>query len=139
MIFTLDPETGFRKVVVVNGSWGLGETVVQGTVIPDEFIVFKPTLTLLKKALGTKEKQLIYSGTKTKLQKTPSDKQSKFVLTDKEIITLTQWSIAIEKHYGRPMDIEWARDGMNRKLFIVQARPETVQSQKKASEFITYD
>ncbi len=139
VIFTLDPETGFRKVVVVSGSWGLGETVVQGTVIPDEFIVFKPTLTLLKKALGTKEKQLIYSGTKTKLQKTPRDKQSKFVLTDKEIITLTQWSIAIEKHYGRPMDIEWAKDGITKKLYIVQARPETVQSQKKASEFITYD
>lgn len=139
VIFTLDPETGFRNVVVINGSWGLGETVVQGTVIPDEFIVFKPTLTLLKKVLGSKEKQLVYSGSHTKLQKTPTHKQSEFVLTDEELKTLAKWSIAIEKHYGCPMDIEWAKDGITKKLYIVQARPETVQSQKKASQFVTYE
>lgn len=117
---------------------GLGETVVQGTVIPDEFTIFKPTLTLLKKTLGKKEKQLVYSGTQTKLQSTPSAKQSQFVLTDDELTTLAKWSIAIEKHYGCPMDIEWAKDGITKKLYIVQARPETVQSQKKASQFVTY-
>jgi pyruvate, water dikinase len=139
VIFTLDPETGFRNVVVINGSWGLGETVVQGTVIPDEFILFKPTLTLLKKMLGSKEKQLVYSGSHTKLLKTPEAKRSQFVLTDDELKTLAKWSIAIEKHYGCPMDIEWAKDGITKKMYIVQARPETVQSQKKASQFITYE
>ncbi len=139
VIFTLDPETGFRNVVVITGAFGLGETVVQGTVIPDDFVIFKPTLTVLKKALGTKEKQLVYSGTQTKLQKTPAHKQTEFVLSNEELITLAKGSIAIEKHYGCPMDIEWAKDGITKKLYIVQARPETVQSQKKASEFITYE
>ncbi len=136
--FTLDPETGFRNVVVINGAFGLGETVVQGTVIPDEFTLFKPTLSLLKKNLGSKEKQLVYSGSHTKLQKTPSSKQTQYVLSDSELVTLAKWSIAIEKHYKCPMDIEWAKDGITKKLYIVQARPETVQSQKKHSLFVTY-
>ncbi len=135
VLFTLDPESGFKNVVVINGSWGLGETVVQGSVIPDEFVVFKPTLTLIKKTLGSKEQQLLYTG----LKKTPRAKQNQFVLSDDEIITLTKWSMTIEKHYGRPMDIEWAKDGINQKLYIVQARPETVQSQKKPSTFVTYE
>lgn len=138
VIFTLDPETGFRKVITINGSWGLGETVVQGTVIPDEFIVFKPTLTLLKQVLGTKEEQLVYAGGTTQLKKTPRAKQSQFVLSPDEIITLSEWSMMIEKHYGCPMDIEWAKDGISQKLYIVQARPETVHSQKKKSQLVTY-
>ncbi len=139
VIFTLDPETGFRNVVVITGSWGLGETVVQGTVIPDDFLIFKPTLTLIKKTLGSKEKQLVYAGTHTKLKNTPLVKQSQFVLSEKELATLAKWSIAIEKHYGCPMDIEWAKDGITKKLFIVQARPETVQSQRKPTQFISYE
>ena len=135
VLFTLDPESGFKNVVVINGSWGLGETVVQGSVIPDEFVVFKPTLTLIKKTLGSKEKQLLYSG----LKKTPRTKRNQFVLSDEEIVTLTKWSMTIEKHYGRPMDIEWAKDGLTQKLYIVQARPETVQSQKKSTEYVTYE
>ncbi len=139
VLFTLDPETGFRNVVVITGAFGIGETVVQGSVIPDEFTIFKPTLTLLKKTLGSKEKQLVYSGSHTKLQKTPSHKQSTFVLSDSELTTLAKWAIAIEKHYKCPMDIEWAKDGITNKLYIVQARPETVQSQKKSSHFVTYE
>lgn len=135
VLFTLDPESGFRNVVVINGAWGLGETVVQGSVIPDEFIVFKPTLTLIKKTLGSKEQQLLYTG----IKKTPRSKRNQFVLSDADIITLTKWSMTIEKHYGRPMDIEWAKDGLTQKLYIVQARPETVQSQKKPTEFVTYE
>lgn len=138
VLFTLDPESGFRNVVVINASWGLGENVVQGTVIPDEYIVFKPTQTILQKTLGDKETQLIYHHAKTRNVKTTRRQQSSWVLSDKEIIQLASWGMKIEEHYRMPMDIEWAQDGKTGKLFIVQARPETVQSQKKQGIFKTY-
>lgn len=138
VLFTLDPESGFRNVVVINASWGLGENVVQGTVIPDEYIIFKPTQTILQKTLGDKETRLIYHQAKTRNVKTTRRQRASWVLSDEEIITLAQWGMRIEEHYRMPMDIEWAKDGKTGKLFIVQARPETVQSQKKQGIFKTY-
>ena len=143
VIFTLEPESGFRDIVYMTGSWGLGENVVQGAVGPDEFLVFKPTLVkgydaIIKKKLGEKEKTMIYAdraadGKTTLNLNTPAEKRNQYVLTDPEIHQLANWCCMIEKHYGCPMDIEWAKDGIEGKLYIVQARPETVQSQKKGS------
>jgi len=139
VIFTLDPDTGFRGAVVINSSWGLGETVVQGKVIPDEFQVFKGTFekgfpAIIVKELGQKEKTLIYgSGADrpTRLISTPRKKQNKFTLTDQEILLLAKWAIKVEEHYKKPMDLEWAKDGETGKLYIVQARPETVYGRKE--------
>lgn len=135
--FTLEPESGFRDVVAISGCWGLGENIVQGAVTPDEFLVFKPTLregkyAILSKKCGTKTKTMIYRGGESKLMNTETspDKQLKFVLTDLEIEKVADWSLAIEEHYKCPMDIEWAKDGNSEKIFIVQARPETVHSRK---------
>jgi pyruvate,water dikinase len=139
--FTLDPESGFRNVVYITGNWGLGENVVQGAVVPDEFIVFKPTLrsgynAIIKKSLGKKEKTMIYAAEKAagkttlNLDTTPT-MRSHFVLTDDEVHLLATWCDTIEQHYKVPMDIEWAKDGIDNSLYIVQARPETVQSRKK--------
>lgn len=144
VLFTLDTESGFPNVVVMNASWGLGENVVQGTVIPDEYIVFKPFLNkhgyepILSKKLGAKEQKMVYSKAKTKNIKTSRTERQQFVLTDKEIMHLASWAVLIEKHYGKAMDIEWAKDGKTKKMYIVQARPETVQSQRKADLFKTY-
>ena len=147
VMFTIDTETGFPDVVVINGSWGLGDTVVQGTVIPDEYRVFKPLLErenlrpIVEKTRGDKEMKEIYasggSETTKDVQTTQAERRS-FVLDDDEILRLARWAIAIETHYERPMDIEWAKDGRTGDLFIVQARPETVQSQKKAGVLKTY-
>ena len=134
--FTLDPDTGFDKVVLVSSIWGLGENIVQGSINPDEYFVFKPSLKkgkqqpIISRKLGSKEKTMIYdaSGSGTVNLDTKIEKQEQFVLTDAEVIKLAQWSVIIEEHYGRPMDIEWAKDGKSNELFIVQARPETVQS-----------
>jgi pyruvate,water dikinase len=148
VIFTLDPDTGFRKVVVVTGSWGLGESVVQGQVTPDEFMVFKPLLEgsgllpIISRNLGAKEHKIVYSTGRiatTKNVTTTRQERSSFCLTDDEIMKLARWAAIIEQHYDRPMDIEWAKDGETGNLFIVQARPETVQSQKKATALKTYD
>ncbi|MDX2134492.1 MAG: phosphoenolpyruvate synthase [Saprospiraceae bacterium] len=137
VLFTLEPESGFRDAVVVSGTWGLGENIVQGNVNPDEFVVFKPTLrqgkyALLSKKCGAKEKTMVYGAEDSGVVnlETPPDKQRVFVLNDDEVSQLAQWSMDIEAHYGCPMDIEWAKDGNNNQLFIVQARPETVHSQK---------
>ncbi|MEJ2031481.1 MAG: phosphoenolpyruvate synthase [Deltaproteobacteria bacterium] len=138
VMFSIDTETGFPQVVLINAGWGLGETVVQGMVDPDEYMVFKPLLErepfrpVIKKVLGGKEKKMVYGrrGRSTRLQKTPQKERDAFVLGDDEIIQLGRWAVAIEEHYGRPMDIEWARDGKTDELFIVQARPETVQSRR---------
>jgi pyruvate,water dikinase len=144
VLFTLDMESGFRKVIVINAAWGLGENVVQGAVIPDEYIVFKPLLGLpgvvpiIEKALGDKEKRLVYAGSSTKNRSTPHAARRRFVLSDDEILTLASWGAIIEEHYGTPMDIEWAKDGFTQELFIVQARPETVQSLKKTSVLKAY-
>lgn len=144
VMFTLDTETGFDDVVFITASWGLGENVVQGAVNPDEFHVFEPTLQkgykpIITKSLGSKSKTMIYAEGKepTKNTNTPLEKQSKFCLTDEEVLQLAKWGCIIEKHYSKkkgtwtPMDIEWAKDGISSKLYVVQARPETVQSQKQ--------
>jgi pyruvate, water dikinase len=139
VMFTLDPETGFNQVVCIDGSWGLGENVVQGSVIPDEFVVFKPHLNqkkgypILEKTMGSKLKKLIYTKDKKTVNRSATQKeQNTFVLTNDEIIALAKAAVTIEKHFKKAMDIEWAKDGLTNQLFIVQARPETVQSQKKA-------
>ena len=134
--FTLDPNTGFDKVVLVSAIWGLGENIVQGRINPDEYFVFKPGLKnnrkqpIISRKLGSKEKTMVYdtSGSGTLNLDTEIEKQEQYVLTDAEVVKLAQWSVIIEDHYGRPMDIEWAKDGKTNELFIVQARPETVQS-----------
>jgi len=139
ILFTLDPETGFRDVVVINASYGLGEPIVQGSITPDEYCVFKRTLSqfrpILRKTTGTKEFKLVYDegGSRgVKPVPVPDADRAKYVLADDDILTLARWGCAIEDHYSRkrgtptPMDIEWARDGRSGDLFIVQARPETV-------------
>ena len=138
--FTIDPDSGFENAVIINGCWGLGENIVQGTITPDEWMVFKPTLEnpdlnpILKKQCGRKEFTMIYSDKSESTAAdntivnidTPSEKQNQFSLNDKEVIQLSQWCYKIEKHYKKAMDIEWAKDGLNNQLYIVQARPETV-------------
>ncbi|WP_114783213.1 phosphoenolpyruvate synthase [Botryobacter ruber] len=146
--FTLDPESGFDQVVFITGSWGLGENVVQGTVNPDEFYVFKPTLrqgrkAIIGKKMGTKEKTMVYAEDNpdqpVRNTDTPAEKRNLYVLKDTEVSLLAEWAVKIEEHYGRPMDIEWAKDGETDKIFIVQARPETVHSQKqKQLKYKTY-
>jgi pyruvate, water dikinase len=146
--FTLEPESGFRQVIHISGVWGLGENIVQGAVNPDEFYVFKPALlqnkkAIIQKKMGDKAKTMIYSSkgigsSTTKNSKTPHDKTIQFVLDDSEITTLATWANAIEAHYNKPMDIEWAKDGITNQLFIVQARPETIHSQKDPYKIIEY-
>jgi pyruvate, water dikinase len=153
VIFTLDTESGFRDVVFITGSYGLGEDVVQGKVDPDEFYVHKPTFrtghrAVLSRALGGKEMQLVFArgrGDKsTRNRATPAGARSRFCLTDPEVLELTDYAICIEDHYSllaghpTPMDIEWAKDGEDGRLYIVQARPETVASQKTADSFETF-
>jgi len=137
VMFSIDTESGFQDVVYITGAYGLGENVVQGTVNPDQFYVFKPTLKegfrpIVEKKLGTKRKKLVYKekGTGTKQEKVKKAQQREFVLTDDEVLTLARWACIIEDHYGTPVDIEWAKDGRTSELFVVQARPETVHSQK---------
>ena len=138
VMFTLDTESGFKDMVLINGSWGLGEYVVKGIVTPDEYKVFKPTLRqgydgIISKRLGSKEKKLIYSGegiSPTKEAVVTEADRHKFVLNDDQVTKLAKWGVIIEEHYGRPMDIEWAYDSEIKELYIVQARPETVQARK---------
>ena len=146
--FTLDPESGFRDVIYITGVWGLGENIVQGTVSPDEFIVFKPTLekgynAIIKKKLGEKDQTMVYTtsdstGRNIQNLETPIEKRKQFVISPDEIHQLAKWCLAIEKHYHGPMDIEWAKDGLDGKIYIVQARPETVESQKKGTDINKY-
>jgi len=147
VMFSIDTETGFDKVVLIDASWGLGENIVQGTVDPDEYQVFKPLLSqpslvpIIEKKLGDKAQKLIYAQEgqqPTRNVPTSKAERAAFVLNDAEILTLSRWACAIEDHYGRPMDMEWAKDGETGELFIVQARPETVQSRKEASSFRSY-
>ncbi len=143
VMFTLDTESGFRNVVTINGSYGLGEFVVQGVVTPDEWLVFKPTLhegceSIVGRQLGSKEVRMVYAaGTRsTRSEATPLADRSRYCLTDPEVLQLARWACLIEDHYSKlarhpqPMDIEWAKDGVTRELFILQARPETVHSAK---------
>lgn len=154
--FTLDTESGFPKVVLINGSWGLGESVVKGLVSPDEFLVFKPFLAhpelspLIGKELGSKSTKLVYasnaevnsdiqasSSASVKEVSVDPKKRNEFVLSEDEIYSLSRKAIIIEEHYGRPMDIEWAKDGVTGEIYIVQARPETTHSRKKNNMFFT--
>jgi len=145
VIFSIDTESGFKDAVYITGAYGLGENVVQGIVNPDQFYVFKPTLKkgyspIVEKKAGTKEKKLVYreNGGGTEQKEVKIEERSKFVLSDDEVLTLARWACIIEEHYGTPMDIEWAKDGITNELFIVQARPETVHSQRDLALLRTY-
>jgi len=147
VMFTVDTESGFPNVIMINGSWGLGENVVKGTVTPDQFYVFKPHLTdlgktpILEKVLGSKELKMIYStdeGNSTENVTTSLDERQSFVLTDDEILKLARWGLIIENHYKRAMDIEWVKDDYTNELFIVQARPETIHSRNGDLTFKSY-
>lgn len=138
VMFTLDTESGFRDAVFINASYGLGETVVQGSVNPDEYYVFKPSLragkrAVIRKKLGEKATRMIFADTShadrsTLIEPVPDALRHQFALTDAELEELAHYALIIEEHYGRPMDIEWGRDGLDGKLYILQARPETVES-----------
>src|SRR6185312_6578667 len=142
VLFTLDTESGFRGVVFVTASYGLGEMVVQGAVNPDEFYVFKPTLragkqAVLRRNLGAKQQRMVYSdqpGERVRIEVTPDELRRKFCISDADVESLAKQALIIEEHYKRPMDIEWAKDGATGKLYIVQARPETVKSRAHATQ-----
>jgi len=146
VLFTLDTESGFRDVVFVTSSLGLGEMVVQGAVNPDEFYVYKPTMkagkpAILRRALGSKQLRMVYSdvpGERVRTEDTPAELRNQFSISDADVQELAKQALVIEQHYGRPMDIEWAKDGISGKLFIVQARPETVKSRAKATQIERY-
>jgi len=147
VLFTIDPETGFPDTTVINAAWGLGESVVQGLVNPDQYTVYTPFLDdesltpILDKTTGDQAKKIVSSdedGTATKTVETTDEEQSGFVLTDAEILALARWGTIIETHYDRPMDVEWARDEETGDIYVVQARPETVQSQQAGNVLRTY-
>jgi len=152
IMFTVDTESGFKDAININGTWGLGEMIVQGEVIPDEYVVFKPLLgkkglvPIISKKMGKKEKKMIYGTGKKPTVVVPVEEKerNKFVISDEEICTLAQWGVYIEEHYSEvhnkwtPMDTEWAKDGTTGELYIVQARPETVQAAKDFSKLTEY-
>jgi len=152
VMFSIDTETGFKDMVLINAAYGLGENVVQGSVNPDEFYVFKPTLVngfrpIVQKTLGSKEFKLVYDvggGRMTKNVPVPPDDRNRFAISDADILTLARWACEIEAHYSKrygrftPMDMEWAKDGRTGQLYILQARPETVQSQKRSDSLEVY-
>ncbi len=141
VLFTLDTESGFRDVVFITSSYGLGETVVQGAVNPDEFYVYKPTLkagkpAILRRQIGSKQIRMVYSdkaGERVRTEDVPTDLRRQFSISDADVQELAKQALVIEDHYGRPMDIEWAKDGNTGKLYIVQARPETVKSRLRTT------
>lgn len=146
--FTIDPDSGLDSVIIIDGIWGLGENIVQGVVNPDEFIVFKPNLrsgkrALIDRRLGDKEQKMIYAhdsaeGARVKNIDTSESERVHYVLDYDEVIQLAKWCLAIEEHYDKPMDIEWAKDGISGNLYIIQARPETVQSARDTHRIHTY-
>ncbi len=146
VLFTLDTESGFREVVFITASYGLGEMVVQGAVNPDEFYVYKPTLeqgkpAILRRSLGAKQLRMVYSdqpGERVRTEETPATLLAKFSIDDADVHELAKQALVIEKHYGRPMDIEWGKDGHTGKLYILQARPETVKSRGHATQVERY-
>ena len=148
VMFTLDTESGFRDAVLITAAWGLGENVVQGAVNPDEFLVFKPTLAsghrpIIKRQLGSKAIRMIYThdsmaGRSTRNIEVPPEERNRFCISDDEVLDLARQAVIIEQHYGHPMDIEWAKDGLSNELYIVQARPETVQARADANLFQQY-
>ncbi|MEO5565825.1 MAG: phosphoenolpyruvate synthase, partial [Luteimonas sp.] len=152
VLFTLDTESGFRDVVFITASYGLGEMVVQGAVNPDEFYVYKPTLlkgeaagiksAILRRSLGAKQLRMVYSdvpGERVRTEETPVELRNRFSLSDADVHELARQALVIERHYARPMDIEWGKDGSSGKLFILQARPETVKSRGHATQIERYN
>jgi pyruvate,water dikinase len=147
VMFSIDTESGFPRAAVINAAWGLGETVVQGAVDPDKYVVFKPLLAdrrlrpIIEKTLGAKARKMVYasggSARTLTIETTQKERQS-FVLSDDEILELGRWATTVEAHYGRAMDMEWAKDGETAQLYLVQARPETVQSLRRAGTIKTY-
>ena len=159
VMFTLDTESGFKDVVLINGSWGLGEMIVQGKVTPDEFLVFKPILRtldvkkltpIIDKKLGVKNRKMVYSEGRginiknTKIKNASQKEKESFILYDEEILQLAKWGVLVEEHYSNkngkwtPMDLEWAKDGRTGELFIVQARPETIHARRDFSKIKEY-
>jgi len=146
VMFSIDTESGFRNAVLINSIYGLGEYIVQGMVNPDEYYVFKPTLAkgfapIISKTLGHKDKKLVYDSQAKNNMKSlvvSQEDQHRFALKDKEVLQLAKWAVEIENHYKKPMDMEWAQDGRTGKLYIVQARPETVRSQDDPNSLIEY-
>ncbi|MBP9802576.1 phosphoenolpyruvate synthase [Patescibacteria group bacterium] len=147
VMFSIDTESGFRQAVLINAAYGLGDYIVQGVVTPDEYYVFKTNLKpglvpIISKNLGAKLKKLVYNtdpkGPNIKGMATTPEERGQYVLTDKEILALAKWAVQIENHYKKPMDMEWAKDGETGKLFIVQARPETVRSQEDVNVLEEY-
>ncbi len=144
--FSIEPDSGFRDVVVLTGTWGLGENIVKGRVEPDEYTVFKPTLnsnkqSIISKKLGSKKEMLVYSESSEENTiniPTSVNRQNQFVLSDKEVEQLAKWTVVIEDYYKMPMDIEWAKDGVTGELYIVQARPETIYANKKIRAFTIF-
>ena len=133
VMFTIDTESGFRDAVLIHSIYGLGENIVQGKVNPDQFFVFKPTEKIIYRTIGKKAIKMIYNKDHNKPVKDVAvslKDQARQSITDEQVIKLAQWAMAIEKHYGKAMDIEWAYDGQDKKLYIIQARPETVESSK---------
>jgi pyruvate, water dikinase len=145
VMFTLDTESGFENVVLINSIWGVGEMIVQGKITPDEFYVFKPTLekgfkSIILKNLGRKDKKYIFEGSGgLKEVKVDEDDQLKFSLQDDDVLTLAKWACIIQNHYGKHEDIEWAKDGKTKKLFIVQSRPETIHIPSEARKYVEYN
>ena len=154
VLFTIDTETGFPDVVLINAAWGLGESVVRGAVEPDRYLVFKPMLDrpelrpIVEKTRGAKERKVVYAAVRGGLRRaaagatrnvpTTTKERASFVLDDAEVLTLARWGRAIEAHYGRPMDVEWAKDGRTGQLYVVQARPETVQARRAPGGLMSY-
>ena len=154
VMFTVDTESGFRDLVLINAVWGIGEMIVQGRVTPDEYLIMKSHIDKVKnpiigKTLGKKDKKMLYASSKTgviqtKAVNTSITEQNSFVLNEKEIIELARWGALVEKHYSErvktwtPMDMEWAKDGITNELFLVQARPETIQAERDFSKLVVY-
>jgi pyruvate,water dikinase len=147
VMFSIDTDTGFPRAIVISAAWGLGETVVQGTVDPDKYLVFTPLLAddglspIIEKTVGGKASKMIYGAggsARTRLVDTTERERRALVLDDGEIVQLARWASVVAEHYGRPMDMEWAKDGVTGELFLVQARPETVQAGKAADRFTVH-
>lgn len=145
VMFSIDTESGFPRVAVISAAWGLGELVVQGIVDPDKYVVFKPLLDdpqlkpIIEKSVGAKQRKMVYgrgASARTRTIETTERERRAFVLDDDDITKLARWAATVEEHYGRPMDMEWARDGVTDELFLVQARPETVQATKSVTAFV---
>lgn len=147
VMFSIDTDSGFPHAVVISAAWGLGETVVQGSVDPDKYLVFKPLLSepsyvpIIERTLGSKARKMVYGqgrGDRTRTVDTSEEERQALVLSDAEIVLLARWALLVEREYSCPMDMEWAKDGLTGEIFLVQARPETVQSRKSSTRFTVH-